>query len=201
MRLSANGLTVKDSRFWGPGEYPHRSTGDRTLNSMLCYFSPSDRKPQIPGQRMIIENCTVEGAEHLVLYKHGTLWQDGQPLKDLTLRKVKARELKNGLYLTAHPENSLELTLDQCEIALRDKADAEASGIQLKNFRHASLTNSRFDVRDVRVVGRFDTCERVMIKGVTISPAANPNPWDRNWWGIEHGKPVTDFQVIPADSP
>jgi hypothetical protein len=195
MRLGAAGLTVKDSRFWGPGEYPHRSTGDRTLNSMLCYFSPSDRKPQIPGERIVIENCTVDGATSIVNYTHGLTWQDGQPLKDVTLRGVKGKNLKNGLFLTAHPENSLSLVIENCEIALEEKAHHEAAGIQVKNFHHITITDSLFDVRDDRQVGRFDTGEKVLIQRVTTRPGTQPHPWNDNWWGAAHGKKVTEMTV------
>jgi hypothetical protein len=119
MRFGAKYLTVKHCRFWGPGQFEHRISHRTNMESAFTYFSPLDRKPVIPGDNIVIEDCIVENADTLLLYHYGSQWQEGQVLKNVTLRNITASGLAYGVVATGDASRQFNLTMDNVEVGFR----------------------------------------------------------------------------------
>ncbi len=132
MRFGAKRLTVKHCRFWGPGEFQHRISHRTNMESAFTYFSPQDRHPLIPGDKIVIEDCRVENADALLLYQYGSQWQDGQVLKNVALRNITATGLADGVVVAGDAGRQFNLTMDNVKIGFRTGSSNE-SCVQLEN--------------------------------------------------------------------
>ena len=133
MRFGARNLTVKHCRFWGPGEYQHRISHRTNMQSAFTYFSPKDRNPKIPGDNIVIEDCIVENVDALFLYHYGSQWQDGQVLKNVTLRNITASGLACGVLATGDIGKHFNLIMENVEAGFRSGC-GNNSCIELKNI-------------------------------------------------------------------
>ena len=119
MRFGAKGLTVKHCRFWGPGEFQHRISQRTNMESAFTYFSPQDRHPVIPGDKIVLEDCRVENADALFLYHYGSQWQEGQVLKNVSLRNITATGLAEGVVVNGDAGRQFNLIMDNVEMGFR----------------------------------------------------------------------------------
>lgn len=147
MRFGAKNLTVKRCRFWGPGQFMHRISHNTNMWSAFTYFSPLDRRPMVPGDNIIIEDCTVANMVMLFSYDYGYQWEDGQVLKGITLRNITASGLDYGVVATGDAGKHLHLTMENVEIG----------------FKPGRETNGCVNISNV------GTC---VLKGVTVSQAS-----------------------------
>jgi len=119
MRFGAKDLTIKRCHFWGPGQFPHRLSHSTNMQSAFTYFSPLDRNPKIPGDNILIEDCTVENLITLFSYDYGYQWEEGQVLKGITLRNLTASGLDYGVVATGDTGKQFNLTMENVELEFK----------------------------------------------------------------------------------
>lgn len=95
-RFSCIDLIVRDCRFWGPGEFPHRVRQRRAIPNAFTHFSPGEGKSSEPiSDNWLVENITVDFVGHFYRYdyeKGG--WQTKRPVKKVRFRNVEAKRLR-----------------------------------------------------------------------------------------------------------
>lgn len=125
-RLGVVNLVVRDCQFLGPGEYPHRISERRgasrtNMLSAFVHFAPADRRPWLPSDNWLIEDCRMDNVDMVYGYdfERGG-WQTGQPARRIHLRNVHAQAVAHPLRVLGDVDRQFELTLDSVSIALRD---------------------------------------------------------------------------------
>lgn len=130
-RLGALKLSVRDCRFQGPGEFPHRISTRKGAprHSMLAafvHFSPTDRNPKLPSDQWIVENCVIDQVRAVYQYDHAKgLWQTGQPAERIHFRNIRATNIDQPLRIRGDKNRLLQLTLENVEIALATGKNAQ----------------------------------------------------------------------------
>ena len=175
MRLGAKNLTVKRCRFWGPGQFPHRIDGSTTMDSAYCYFSPSVRNPTIPGDNEVFEDCIVENMGTLFSYNYGGQWQEGQVLKNVTLRNVTASGLTGGFQSNGDISNQFNLTLEGVDIGFRSGRQNH-NCLSLYRFGTCAMKGVTLRNSGTVPVGAFNTGNYVQTNRVAVVPS-NSNPF------------------------
>ncbi len=145
-RLGCKGLLVKGCAFWGPGEHKHQASNRTNMLSAFIHFAPTDRKPKLPSDDWLVEDCTIDNVGFVYGYDFERgLWQTGQPAKRLLFRNVKAARVAGPIRVLGDKDRRFELTLERVSIALReDKQDREL--LNLANF--GSLTLRRVTLQN-----------------------------------------------------
>jgi Pectate lyase superfamily protein len=146
MRFGAKDLTVKHCRFWGPGQFEHRVSHRTNMQSAFTYFSPQDRNPVIPGNNIILEDCRVENVDTLFSYHYGSQWQEGQVLKNVTLRNITASGLLYGVAATGDAGRQFDLTMENVEVSFRpgseDRNCVNLSNVGTGNLKGVTLRHT-----------------------------------------------------------
>ncbi|MBR7061657.1 MAG: cyclic nucleotide-binding domain-containing protein [Clostridia bacterium] len=98
-RIGGTDITVEDCHMYGPGKYPHRMTvvrgkndvlpdhmGRHNLLTVVEYFSSETYPSEVPADRIVFRNCTIENPDRFMHYEYGThTLQTGTPLTGLTI--------------------------------------------------------------------------------------------------------------------
>ena len=174
-RLGCVDLVVRDCTFWGPGEYAHlisaRRGAPRTnMLSAFVHFAPADRRPRLPSDDWLIENCRIDNVDAVYAYdfERGG-WQTGQPARRLRWRNVQAERVARPLRVLGDAGRQFELTLENVSIALReDRADQEV--LHLTRFGALRLSNVTLQNSGAKPVVRAREGGLVQLSGVTIRP-------------------------------
>lgn len=180
-RLGCVHLVVRDCMFWGPGEYAHlisarRGTPRTNMLSAFVHFAPADRRPRLPSDDWLIENCRIENVDVVYGYdfERGG-WQTGQPAGRIRLRNVQAERVARPLRVLGDADRKFELTLENVSIALReDRADQEVLNLTrfgALDLRNVTLMNSR--AKPVLLARQGN---RVRLGEVTVAPG-HTNPY------------------------
>jgi len=180
-RLGCLNLVVRDCEFWGPGEHPHlisvRRGAPRTnMLSAFVHFAPADRRPRLPSDQWLIENCRIDNVDFVYAYdfERGG-WQTGQPARQIQLRNVKAERVARPLRVLGDADRQFKLTLEKVSIALReDRANQEV--LNLTRFGELRLRQVSLQNDGTQPVLQARAGNRVSLEQVTCVPA-NPSPW------------------------
>ena len=175
MRLGVDGLTVKRCRFWGPGQYPHRSSGNYIMDSAYCYMSAVDRNPTIPGDNVLFEYCAVENTAQIFAYSFGSLWQEGQVLKNVTFRNVTATGIvgNEAFKVNGDTGKQFNLTLEAVDIGFTSGSGRYC--ISLNQFGTATMKAVTLRNGGDCWVASFSSGNYVKTNRVAVVPS-NANP-------------------------
>jgi hypothetical protein len=181
-RLGAVNLVVRDCEFLGPGEYPHRISERRgasrtNMLSAFVHFAPADRRPWLPSDNWLIENCRIDNVDVVYGYdfERGG-WQSGQPARRIHLRNVHAQGMVRPLQVLGDVDRQFELTLDNVSIALRDDR-ADQVVLNLERFGAVRLNHVVLRNDGTEPVLRARSGNTVSMEQVIAEPA-NPTPFD-----------------------
>lgn len=127
-RLGGRNLLVEDCRFWGPAEYPHRSSGRYNTLFAFAYYAFAYDTCRFDSENWVVRNCTFSGIDRLMYYNFGGDWNhDARPLRDLTLENVTIQGLSGPAHITTQPEYPIAVTLRNVSVSWRDGLPAEGA--------------------------------------------------------------------------
>jgi hypothetical protein len=175
-RLGCVKLTVRDCEFWGPGEHPHlisaRRGAPRTnMLSAFVHFAPADRRPRLPSDQWLIENCRIRNVDVLYSYdfERGG-WQTGQPARRIRMLNVLAENIARPLRVLGDADRQFELTLNNVSIALReDRASQEV--LNLARFGSLRLRQVSLHNDSSKPVLRAVSGNSVILEEVSPQPS------------------------------
>lgn len=157
-RFGGRHVRIRNCRAWGPGLWPIRNSlpmedraagndcqgkGRHSLLSFFTYFADlSHGGLRFEQGDIVIENCTVEGAQRFLHYNFSgnERWQKGGPLADIAFRNCRATEIEMSLCAYGAKERPLSLTLENCDIAFKAPVAELVRGAWVE----------KLDVRNVR---------------------------------------------------
>ena len=118
MRIGARNLLMQGCRFWGPGEYPHQTSGRHNTLSAFRYYS-FIYDPSPASTHWVIEDCEFEDIDSIFQIDHGSCWdQNGSPLKDITLENCTMRGILNGSRICS--VTPMDVYLNHIRMSFRD---------------------------------------------------------------------------------
>ena len=121
-------MLVEDCRFWGPAEYPHRSSGRYNTLFAFAYYAFAYDTCRFDSENWVVRNCTFSGIDRLMYYNFGGDWNhDARPLRDLTLENVTIQGLSGPAHITTQPEYPIAVTLRNVSVSWRDGLPAEGA--------------------------------------------------------------------------
>jgi hypothetical protein len=146
-RFGCFNLTVKRCKFWGPGEYVHKSQERNNMLTAFVHFSPKDESPQLQSGNWLIEDITVDNVAFFYMYNYANgLWQTGQPATNLKMKRVQATGLLGAFNIIGDSMRKFNLSVQNSSFAFREgtisKTDSfEGAKIQSQAFFNASNFN------------------------------------------------------------
>lgn len=83
----------------------------------FVHFAPSDRNTAIASDNWLIEDVTVENATYVLHYDFmDGLWQEGQPIKKMTLRNIDAKGVVAPFKVVGDKFGTLDLTIENVRV-------------------------------------------------------------------------------------
>ncbi len=123
LRMGCYNLTVKDCKFWGPGEYMHKIQKRNNMLAAFVHFSPKDEAPQLTSSKWLIENVTVDQVDHVYMYNYRDgLWQTGKPVGVIKFKNVKATEILNAFNIIGDTLRQFSLKVKNSVFSFRNGA-------------------------------------------------------------------------------
>ncbi len=149
-RMGCYNLTVKDCKFWGPGEYMHKIQKRNNMLAAFVHFSPKDETPQLNSGKWLIENVTVDQVDHVYMYNYRDgLWQTGKPVGFIQFKNVKATEILSAFNIIGDTLKQFSLKVKNSTFSFRKDAiyeddTFEGSNIDSPSFFYARNFNRIF---------------------------------------------------------
>ena len=94
--MPCDGVTIRDSHFYGPGVYPHRTSGEARRNNMLFGVSLEPGawgKADGVMRNILLQNLSMENLSSPV----ATSVREGSVAEDLTLQDITATGLTGAV--------------------------------------------------------------------------------------------------------
>lgn len=143
-RIGGRNLRVENCRFWGPGEYPHRSSGRHNTLVAFMYYAMHYDTIRSDSTGWVIRNCTFEGVDRLFYYD-SQLWDHAaRPLLDITLEHVRVTDLLHGSILRPAAGETLTLRARDFDLSWRSNGPID---------RLSSTAGVELDLEDFRIQG------------------------------------------------
>jgi hypothetical protein len=178
-RFSCVNMTVRNSRFKGPGEFEHKISNRHNMISAFVHFSPMDRGykgPQVHSDRWLIENCTIENVDRLYEFNHEKgLWQKGRPVGSVAFKDVKATGLVQPVFIVGDVDHQFSMRMENVALTPRDER-AEMELISARRFDTLTLRNVALKNSGKKPVLKCEDGKTVSLSAVRCVPE-NPAPY------------------------
>lgn len=116
-RFGGDEVTVRRCKLWGPGKYAHKTSGASSMIAGFVHFAPSDRNTSVASDNWLIEDIIIENATYVLHYDFmDGLWQEGQPIKKMTLRNIDARCVIDPFKVVGDKWGTLDLTIENVRV-------------------------------------------------------------------------------------
>lgn len=120
-RFGGKNLLVENCRFWGPGEYPHRSSGRHNTLFAFTYYAMCYDQCHVDGENWMIRNCTMDHLDGVFDYRYGSEWtHDARPLRDVTFENVRITNLLGSSAVAPSAGNPITVTLKNVSVQWRN---------------------------------------------------------------------------------
>jgi hypothetical protein len=139
--------------------------------SAFVHFAPADRRPRLPSDQWLIENCRIRNVDVLYSYdfERGG-WQTGQPARRIRMLNVLAENIARPLRVLGDADRQFELTLNNVSIALReDRASQEV--LNLARFGSLRLRQVSLHNDSSKPVLRAVSGNSVILEEVSPQPS------------------------------
>ena len=146
-RIGCYNFTVKRCKFWGPGEYVHKTSKRKNMLTAFVHFSPKDENAQLQSGNWLLEDITVTNVDNFYRYNYADgLWQTGQPATTLQLKDITATGLLSAFNIIGDTARKFNLLIKNAVFAYREgvknRADSfEGVKIVSSNFFYARNFN------------------------------------------------------------
>jgi hypothetical protein len=166
-RLGCLNLKVRNCRFWGPGQYVHKSQNRHNMLSAFVHFSPKDEKPQLKSGNWIIEDIIVENVDNFFIYNFsGGLWQTGQPFTNAEFKNIRASGLLRSFYIKGDAGNPAGILIEKSAFSRRPgqaKTPESFEGAKLADtlffsagtFGKITLRRTQLSDREKEIIAQF----------------------------------------------
>ena len=122
-RMGCFKLTVKDCKFWGPGEYVHKIQKRNNMLSAFVHFSPNDEVTKLKSGKWRIENVIIDQVDHVYMYNYRDgLWQTGKPVISIQFKNIKATEILSAFNIIADTLKQFSLKVKNSTFSFRNGA-------------------------------------------------------------------------------
>ena len=122
-RMGCYNLTVKDCKFWGPGEYIHKIQKRNNMLAAFVHFSPKDEASQLNSSKWRIENITIDHVDHVYMYNYiDGLWQTGKPVGSVQFKNVNATNILSAFNVIGDSLKQFNLTVKNSTFSFRNGA-------------------------------------------------------------------------------
>jgi len=151
-RMGCLNFTVKNCKFWGPGESGHKIQKRNNMLSAFVHFSPKEENPKLNSGNWLIENVTVDNVDQFYVYNYQAgLWQTGQPVTTVKFRNIRATNLLAGFNIIG--DSHLKLKIERSSFAFREGADYNGGTFEdVPLLSPAFFNASNFDEIDMKKV-------------------------------------------------
>lgn len=137
MRFGGNDVLVENCRFYGPCKYffrgsltledkisgnPAPTTGRKNMLAAITYYCDFMYTLRKEPKNIVIRNCTMDNVDRFLHlnFSGNERWQRQCPMRDITIEKVKAREIGMSLCVYATDEKPVTLTVRDSEFDFRE---------------------------------------------------------------------------------
>lgn len=139
-RMGCYNLTVKDCKFWGPGEYVHKISKRNNMLTAFVHFSPKDESPKLTSGNWLIQNVTIENVDRVYMYNYKNgLWQTGQPVTTVRFERVKAIGVLSAFYIIGDTALKFNMVIKNSSFSFREATVSNAN-----TFEGAKLLSTAF---------------------------------------------------------
>ncbi len=206
-RFAGKNLIVRDCRIWGPGEHKHLVSKRTNLLAAFVHFSPGKGKKSDPvSDNWVIENVTVENANHFYLYDYDRgLWQTVRPVKKICFRNVRARGIRQPVLIKG--DGQVEFVLDNVTIDFAHKKVGQ-EGIKPATAEDGYAFNirkaARVELRNVTVTTKkilsmpvlcLENVNRVVLSDFRYTETTNGKPIIMRDVGDEQSRDVAPLTL------
>ena len=142
-RVGCYNITVKNCKFWGPGEYFHKIQKRNNMLAAFVHFSPKDENPKLQSGNWLIEDVTVDNVDQFYVYnfKDG-LWQTGQPVTNISFKNVKATGVLAAFNIIGDKGLKFNLSIENSSFNFREGAEYIGDKFEGSKLMSASLFNA-----------------------------------------------------------
>ena len=142
-RMGCYNFTVKNCKFWGPGESVHKIQKRNNMLAAFVHFSPKDENPKLESGNWLIEDVTVDNVDQFYVYnfKDG-LWQTGQPVTNISFKNVKATGVLGAINIIGDSGLKFNLSIENSSFNFREGADYKGDKFEGSKLVSSSLFNA-----------------------------------------------------------
>ena len=156
-RMGCLNFTVKRCRFWGPGESVHKIQKRNNMLAAFVHFSPKDENSKLQSGNWLIEDVTVENVDQFYVYNFiDGLWQTGQPVTNVQIKKVKATGVLGAFNIIGDLDKKFQLSIKNSSFSFREGANYTGGKFEGSKLLSPSLFNA----------ANFD---RLLLRNVTLN--------------------------------
>lgn len=161
-RMGCLNFTVKRCQFWGPGESVHKIQKRNNMLAAFVHFSPKDEKSKLMSGNWLIEDVTVDNVDQFYVYNFiDGLWQTGQPVTDVQIKKVKATRVLGAFNIIGDQDKNFQLSIENSSFSFREGANYTGGKFEGAKLLSSSLFNAanfdRLFLRNVSLNKNGDT--------------------------------------------
>ncbi len=155
-RFAGTGVTIRRCTLKGPAEYGFRGSLSKedkiagatsvkarrkNMLSFFTYFGDYEHPNRPNAGKIEIVDCTSDNTDRLLHYNFGNdRWQRFKPMTDITLRNVKATNVKLPIALCGDPKVPVRAVFQNCDVSFAEPQDefirgAYVESLELKNVK------------------------------------------------------------------
>lgn len=155
-RMGCMNFTVKRCQLWGPGESVHKIQKRNNMLAAFVHFSPKDENSKLQSGNWLIEDVTVENVDQFYVYNFiDGLWQTGQPVTNVQIKKVKAIGVLGAFNIIGDLDKKFQLSMENSSFSFREGANYTGGKFEGSKLLSSALFNA----------ANFD---RLLLRNVTL---------------------------------
>jgi hypothetical protein len=180
-RMGCYNLTVRDCKFWGPGEYIHKIQKRNNMLAAFVHFSPNDEKSKVTSGKWLIENVTVDQVDHFYMYNYRDgLWQTGKPISSIQFKNIKATDILSAFNIIGDTLKQFSLIVKNSTFSFRKGAvfkdvmfegsnTGSSSFFYVKNFNKILLSNTTLNNSSSNSTLNYINGNSIILKNISFN--------------------------------
>ncbi len=146
-RIGCYNFTVKNCKFWGPGEYMHKIQKRSNMLAAFVHFSPEDENSKLKSGNWLINNITIDNVDRVYVYNYlNGLWQTGQPATSVRFEGVRATGILNAFTIIGDTADQFNMSIQNSSFKFREGTAFNSDSFEgAKNLSKAFFNIKNFD--------------------------------------------------------